>query len=340
MSEEKFGLDIGTWNIRLSSLGSGTYISEKNVIAVKDKKYVIGYGNEAFEMYERAPENVEVVFPVQDSVISEIDKMQLILEYIYKKINRGKMLKGGNFLISVPTDTTEVEKRAFHELVANSRLRARSIYMVEKSVADAIGCGIDIKSPKGNFIVNIGADTTDITVLSLGSIVMNHIVKIAGRRFDEAIITAVKQTEQKLIGYKTAEQLKIQLADLADNAEPKEMQIFARMMATGLPVRTVISSEIINKAVKEAIFPLLDTIRSTLEKTPPELAADIIENGIYLQGGSAAIANIGGLFARETGIKVKLLKDPGNSTIRGVTTILSNPRFDSVRYIPKEKEYN
>ena len=130
MSEDKFGLDIGTWNIRLSSLGAGTFISEKNVIAVRDRKYVIGYCDEAFEMYERAPENVEVSFPVQDSVISQIDKMQMILEYIYKKINRGKMVKGGDFLISVPTDTTEVEKRAFHELVANPRLKAPSIYIV------------------------------------------------------------------------------------------------------------------------------------------------------------------------------------------------------------------
>lgn len=340
MSDEKFGLDIGSWNIRLSSLGSGTYISEKNVIAVRDKKYVIGYGNEAFEMFERAPENIEIVFPVQNSVISQINQMQMILEYIYKKLNHGKMLKGGTFLISVPTDTTEVEKRAFHELVANSKLKAKTIYMVEKSVADAVGCGIDIKSPKGNFIVNMGADTTDITVISLGSIVINHKVKIAGRRFDEAIINAVKQSEEKLIGYKTAEMLKINLADMSQNPEKKEMKIFARVMSTGLPVRTVISSDIINNAVREAVLPLIDLVRNTLEKTPPELAADIIENGIYLQGGSAAIANIGGLFAKETGIKVKLLKDPGNSTIRGVTTILSSSRYDSIRYIPKEKEYN
>ncbi len=340
MSDAKFGLDIGTWNIRLSSLSAGTFISEKNAIAVRDKKYVIGYCDAAYEMYERVPENVEVTFPVQDSVISQIDKMQLILEYIFKKINRGKIVKGGNFLISVPTDTTEVEKRAFHELVANSRLKARSIYMVEKSLADAVSCGMDIKSPKGNFIVNIGADTTDVTVISLGSIVINHKVKIAGRRFDEAIVGAVRTAQQNLIGYKTAEQLKISLADLDEVPQEKEMQIFARGMATGLPVKTTVDSWLVSKAVSEAIMPLIDIIRNTLEKTPPELAADIIENGIFLQGGSAAIRNIGGLFARETGIRVKLLKDPENSTIRGVTTILSNPKYNSLRYIPQEKEYN
>ena len=339
MSSERFGLDIGTWNIRLSAPGNGTFISEKNVIAVKGNKIVIGYGDEAFEMFERAPENVEVIFPVQDSVISDIDKMQLILEYIYRKINRGKIIRGGTFLISVPTDTTEVEKRAFHELVANSRLKPRTIYMVEKSVADAVCCGIDIKSPKGNFIVNIGADTTDITVISLGSIVINHKVKTAGRRFDEAIINAVRLSEEKLIGYKTAEQLKIDLTDLGENPEHNESKIFARDMATGLPQRTVIDSSLVTNAVREAITPLIDIVRNTLEKTPPELAADIIENGIFLQGGCAAIRNIGGLFARETGIRVKLLKDPGNSTIRGVTTILNNSKYDSLRYIPQEKEY-
>jgi len=212
--------------------------------------------------------------------------------------------------------------------------------MVEKSLADAVSCGVDIKSPKGNFIVNIGADTTDITVISLGSIVINHQVKIAGRRFDDAIVNAVRLSQQKLIGYKTAEQLKIQLTDLEDVPEEKEMQIFARGMATGLPARTVIDSRLVSKAVKEAVMPLIDIIRSTLEKTPPELAADIIENGIFLQGGSAALRSIGSLFARETGIRVKLLKDPANSTIRGVTTILGNSKYDSVRYVPQEKEYN
>ena len=340
MAEEKFGLDIGTWNIRLSSLSEGTFISEKNVIAVKDNKIIIGYGNDAFEMYERAPENVDVIFPVRDSVISQIELMQMMLEYIYKKINKGKMVRGASFLLSVPTDTTEVEKRAFHELVANSRLKARSISMVEKSVADAVGSGIDINSHKGNFIVNIGADTTDITVLSLGSIVINHKVKIAGRKFDETIINAVKAKHQKLIGYKTAENLKIKLADLSEEPINDECQIFARVMATGLPVRTVIDSALVNAAVREPVLQLIELVRNTLEKTPPELAADIIENGIYLQGGSAAMKGIGSIFARETGIKVKLLKDPGNSTIRGVTTILSNSAFDSVRYIPQEKEYN
>ena len=340
MSEDRYGLDIGTCNIRLSSVNTGKFISEKNVIAIKDDKYIIGYGNDAYEMFEKSPSNIEVVFPVHDSVISRSMHMQYILEYIYKKMHGGKMPKNGIFLISVPSDTTEVEKRAFHELVANSKLHARSISMVEKCIADSVGCGIDISSPKGNFLVNIGADTTDISVISLGSIVLNRTVKIAGNKFNEAIISAVKQSEQKLIGMKTAEQLKVNIADLSEDAETKELTVFARNMATGLPVRTAIRSDIVNKALKEALRPLLDIVKNLLEKTPPELSADVIESGIYLQGGSANIPNIGPLFAHETGVKVKLLKDPGNNTIRGCTTIISSSLYDSVRYIPEEKEYN
>ena len=340
MREEKFGLDIGSNNIRISSLNLGKFISEKNVIAIRDDKFVIGYGDNAYDMFEKAPSNVTVTFPVKDSVISDCEKMQAILEFLFKKLNGGKIVKNGHFLISVPSDITEVEKRAFHELVADSKLRAKSIFMVDRSSADSVGCGIDIQSAKGNFLVNMGADTTDISVMSLGSLVLSKSVKIAGQKIDEAIVSAVKQSEGKLIGLKMAEQLKIKLTDLTAMPESKEETIFARVMSTGLPVRTTIRSEIINPAVINTLKPLIDIIKNALEKTPPELAADIIENGIYLQGGTANIKGIGNLLAKETGLRVKLIKDPANSTIRGVTTIFSRPRYDSIKFIPKEKEYN
>ncbi|MBQ9814397.1 MAG: rod shape-determining protein [Lachnospiraceae bacterium] len=337
---DKYGIDIGTCNVRLSYVNTGEILTEKNVITIKDRKLVLGYGDDAYEMFEKAPENIEVIFPVVDGVISDIDKMQLILEHLYKKLNYGKNVRGSDFLIAVPTDTTEVEKRAFHELVANSKIKPRSISVVEKSVADSVYCGVDIESPRGNIIVNIGADTTDISVVSLGGIVLCNTIKVAGNKINEAIINAVKQAEAKLIGMKSAEQLKFNLVDLGLRPVHKEMKLFGRVLATGLPVRTTIGSELINPVVAETIEPIIDAVKRTLEKTPPELAADIVDNGMYLLGGSANMKNIDSLFNRETGLKVNLMPDPINSTIKGVTKIMSSSKYDSVRYFPQEKVYN
>lgn len=338
--DAKYGLDIGTMNVRLSMTGNEKYLSQKNVIAIRSRKNVIGYGDDAWEMFEKAPENVEVIFPVSEGVVSDIEKMQMILEYMYKEINSGKMPKGSEFLVCVPTDTTEVEKRAFHELVAYSKIRPGDVSVVEKSVADAVGCGLDIKNASGNIIVNIGAGTVDISVVSLGGIVLCNTIKTGGNKIDETIINSIKNSQSKLIGMKTAEQLKISLCDLADDAPHQEMTVYTRVIATGLPVKSVISSDIINSAVRPAIDNIVDVIKRTLEKTPPELAADIVDNGIYVIGGGANIKSLAPYISRETSLKVTIIPDPINCTIRGISKILSDPRLSSLKKYPQEKEYN
>ncbi len=340
MSDAKYGLNIGTANVSLTSLATGEILTEKNVIAIRDRKEIIGYGDDAYEMFEKAPENVDVVFPVVDGVISDIDKMQLILEFLYRKLNYGKFIKNSEFLIAVPTDTTEVEKRAFHELVANSKIKPRSISLVEKSVADSICCGIDHRSPAGNIVVNIGAATTDISVLSLGGIVLCRTIKLAGNKINENIINAVRVTQGRLIGMKSAEALKFALTDLSDRPQLTQMQLFGRVISTGLPVRTTVASDLVNKSVIAVLLPLIDEIKRTLERTPPELAADIVEQGVFLTGGSANLTNIDRLFSRELGLKINLEPDPLNSTIRGVGKIAGSAKYNSVRYFPEEKVYN
>lgn len=336
----RYGLDIGTMNVRLSAAGEGRVLSQKNVITIRDRKNIIGYGDDAWEMFEKAPENVEVIFPVVSGVVSDIDKMQLILEFMYKTINSGRMPKGSEFLISVPTDTTEVEKRAFHELVAYSKIHPSDIAIVEKSVADAVGCGLDIKNAAGNIIVNIGAGTTDISVVSLGGIVLCNTIRTGGNDFNEAIISAIKSSESKLIGMKTAEQLKIRLCDMADEPAHGEMKVFTRVIETGLPVRSVIGSEIINRSVKPLIANIIDVIKRTLEKTPPELAADIETSGIYVIGGGAGIKNLDTYISKETSLDVEIIEDPINCTIRGLTDILTHPNLSSLKRYPQEKTYN
>ena len=336
----KYGLDIGTMNVRLSAASEKKVLSQKNAITIKNRKNIIGYGDDAWDMFEKAPENVEVIFPVVNGVVSDIEKMQLILEYMYKEINNGRMNKGSEFLISVPTDTTEVEKRAFHELVAYSKIHPSDIAIVEKSVADAVGCGLDIKNASGNIIVNIGAGTTDISVVSLGGIVLCNTIRVGGNKFNETIISAIKSSESKLIGMKTAEQLKLNLSDLDDNAPHKERMVFARVIETGLPVRSMIGSEIINASIRPLIDNIVDVIKRTLEKTPPELAADIEVNGIYVIGGEANIKNLDKYISKETGLDVYIMEDPINCTIRGITDILTSPKLESLKRYPQEKIYN
>ena len=340
MSDLRYGLDIGTQNISISSVSAKEILVEKNIIAVRDGKYVIGYGNDAYEMFEKAPENVEVIFPVKMGVISNLNKMQAVLEGLYKKLNRGKLIKGSKFLIAVPTDTTEVEKRAFYELVAASNIRPKNVYVVEKSIADSIACGISPKSVSGNILVNIGADTTDITVISHGGIVTHKTIKIAGNRFNELIGSSVRSVHGALIGNRTAELLKKKLTDLSQEPQYDEMTVFARRISTGLPVKISVSSELVTNSIRESLITIIEDTKRVIEEIPPELAADITENGIYILGGSACLKNIDELFYHETKMKINTVVDPSNSTIIGVTKIFGNSRYDNLRYLPKEKEYN
>lgn len=339
MVDRSYGLDIGTMNVRLSSLDIERFISEKNVIAIKNDKYIIGYGNDAYEMYEKAPESVEVIFPVHKGVISDIDKMQLVIEYVFKKINNDKNERGSSFLISIPNDITELEKRAYFELVANSRIKPKSIELINRAIADALACHIDMSSPTGSMIVNIGAATTDISVISMGELVSSRTIKVGGIHIDEQIVSAVKSVHNKVIGMKSAEALKIKLGDLGTFPENNEETIFGRVIATGLPVRMAVPSELINASITEALMPIVEAIKIVVDKTPPELANDIIENGIYLVGGSSNIKNISVMFRREIGIPVVLLKNPENSTIRGLSRVLANPKFEHLKYNPEEKIY-
>ncbi|MGI6071974.1 MAG: rod shape-determining protein [Lachnospiraceae bacterium] len=340
MGDLKFGLNIGTYNIGISSISAKEILVEKNVIAVRDEKLVIGYGDNAYEMFEKTPENVEIIFPVENSVISDIDKMQAVLEGLYKKLNKGKMIRGTEFLVAVPSDTTEVEKRSFHELVANSKIRPRNISIVEKSIADSIACAIDHRSPRGNLIVNMGADTTEISVISLGGIVLHKTVRLGGNKLNEMIVNAIRHKDGKLIGMKSAEILKCSLVDLSAKPQYGETSIFGRVMATGLPSRTVINSHTVTDAIIDPLLLIIDEVKRVLERTPPELAADIKDNGVFLLGGSSMLKNFDRLFAHKTGLRVNRINDPANSTIRGVTRIFSNSLYDGLRYYPEEKVYN
>lgn len=337
MAQHSYGIDIGTSNFKLFSVTNKKMINEKNIIAIKNKSEIYSFGDPAFEMYEKAPSNIDVSFPVKFGVIADIKNMGTLFECFVQKINGQN--NAGDFCIAVPTDVTEVEKRAFYDLIAESRIKSKRINVVEKPIADAVGVGLDVESPKGKLIIDIGADTTEISVISLGGIVLSKIIKTGGNKLDDTICNIVRKQHNLIIGSRTAEQLKINLADATNSSEAVHVA-YGRNIVTGLPAMRDISSELIYQAIQECLRSIIDSIKVILERTPPELSADIIEAGAYLTGGSALIKNLDALITQETGLKVNICEAPSESAIRGLAQIVSDDKLQGLMYVPREKQYN
>ena len=293
MAQNIYGVDIGTSNLKMCCNEKGKILNEKNIIAIANKNEVLAFGDEAYEMYEKAPENIEVSFPVKFGVIADIENMQTLLVSFFNKINDDKKFSGNtDFYIAVPTDVTEVEKRAFYELVAESKVKAKNIFIVDKPVADAIGAGLDVTKSKGIMVVNIGAETTEISVISLGGIVISKSIKIGGNKLDDSIISIIR-----------------------------------------------ISSDVIYSAIVDPLHSIMDSIKVILERTPPELAADIIKDGIYVTGGTSNISNLEKFIHQETNLNVNIVENPAESVVRGLIDVVNKPEFAKIPYTPQDKKY-
>ncbi len=337
MGRDIYGLDIGTSNIKIYFKGKDIFLNEKNIIAILNKTEVYAYGDEAFEMHEKAPASIRVSFPVKYGVIADFDNMQTLFVEFIKKISReNKKISPADYYIAVPTDITEVEKRAFLELAKDSKVHARKIYVINKPVADAIGAGIDVNNAKGIMIVNIGADTTEISVLSLGGIVLSRAVKFGGNKLDAQIINAVRKHYNLVIGAKTAEYVKFELGSAIRQKE-STVSVYGRHVVTGLPTRCSISSDVVYECMIDFINQIVDSIKSILERTPPELSADIIDTGIYLTGGSSSVRGLGQLINDETELNVKIAENPSECVVRGIKTIIEKPEYADIAYIPKDR---
>lgn len=340
MAQHFYGVDLGTSNIKMYSLATDTVLNEKNVIAIKNRDEIIKFGDFAFEMYEKAPSNIDVTFPVKFGVIADIQNMETLFACFYKKINSNKAVSGAEFCIAVPTDITEVEKRAFYDVIMDAKVKAKKIVVVDKPIADAVGVGIDVESPNGHLLVNIGADTTEITVISMGGIVISKLIKIGGMKLDEAIAGSIRKKYNLIIGNRSAELVKKELAD-AMNEEPDKVTVtYGRNIVTGLPNAREINGDLVHEAINELLHQIIENIKVILERTPPELAADIISRGIYLTGGSANVKNLCKLITKETGLKVNIAEEASESVIRGISKIVSSPELMKLAYVPREKEYD
>lgn len=349
MTQNVYGIDIGTSNIKIYSKFKDEILNEKNIITIYDKSKVYAFGDEAYEMYEKAPSDFQIIHPIQYGVIADIKNMETLLNRFINKL-RGK-LQAADFCIAVPTDITEVEKKAFYDLIRDSKVKAKNIYVIEKPVADGVGVGIDVDSPRGNLIVNFGADTTEITVLSLGGIVISKLLKTGGNRLDELVCSMVRKKYNLIIGMKTAEQLKICLGNAIpedvgnsdnakDNGLPTSMKVYGRDLVKGLPVVKEILATDVCEAIAEPILSVISHIKLILERTPPELAADIIDTGIYITGGSSKLHGFDKLLHNETELTINVQDEPSECVVKGISKILATPEHSGLMYIPHERVIN
>ena len=329
MANNAFGIDLGTNNIKIYSRSDDSILVEKNMIAIENKNTLFAYGNSAFEMYEKAPGNIHISYPLSNGVIADIKNMETLVRYFVSDLQKGNP-KPAEFYIAVPTDVTEVEKRAFYDLIRDAGVKAKKIMVVEKAVADGLGLDIDVKNAQGVLVVNVGYETTEISILSLGGIVLSRLIKTGGLKFDEAIRAAVRKEFSLIIGGKTAENVKIILSDLEQGGSGAV--VYGRDIVTGLPVEREIPTKLLDGCLEEHFNSIIDNVKVILERTPPELAADIYRHGVYLTGGASQVSHLAERLAVGTGLRVNCAEDPCTSVVAGLARIIKDDNYKSVAY--------
>lgn len=306
---KNMGVDLGTANTLVYIKGKGIVAREPSVVAIQtNTKQVLAVGEEAKKMIGRTPGSIVAIRPLRDGVIADFDVTKNMLKYFIRKASNGKALFQPRVVVCVPSGVTEVEKRAVEEAAIHAG--ARDAYLIEEPMAAAIGAGLPVHEATGSMIVDIGGGTTEVAIISLGGIVTSKSIRVGGDELDESIVNFIKKEYSLLIGERTAETVKITIGSADKNSELSAMQIRGRDMITGLPKTIDVGSNEIYSAMKEPIYNILEAIKSTLEKTPPELAADVMEQGIMLTGGGALLDGIDRLIIAETGMPVHIAEEP------------------------------
>ena len=312
MGNLSFGIDLGSNNLKIYCKEGDRILQQKNMVAVENKKEMIAYGDEAYAMYEKAPSHIEVSYPMSYGNIGSIKNLEVFLKSLLEKTTKGA-LKGADYYLALPTD---VQDRVFTTLIQDAGMKAKSIQMVDMPVAAGLGLGINVKEAQGVLVVDVGADTTEVSILSLGGIVISRLIKVGGNQIDEAIISAVRREHNYFIGTKTAEQVKKELA-----------------------YAVVIDAEFVSESIKDVLKQIMDTIKVILERTPPELGVDMIQNGIYLTGGGSQLKNLDLMISNATGIRVVKDENPEQCIARGLARVINEKEFRSLTFTTKEQEY-
>ena len=320
---KSIGIDLGTANTLVYIKGRGILLREPSVVAIETKtKKVLAVGNEAKNMIGKAPETIEVFRPLKDGVIADFEVTARMLNTFFKRVAGVILFNRPRVIICVPYGVTDVEKRAVEE--ATLEAGAKSVALIEEPIAAAIGASLKVSDAQGSMIVDIGGGTTEVAVLSLGGIVEPGSIRVAGDRIDEALIEYVRKTHNVLIGEPTAEMIKKTIGAVHPDVKTETVEIRGINLYSGLPAKIILTTSDVIEAISEPIGQIVNTIKRTLEKTPPELAADIIETGITCSGGGALLKGITTLISEETGIKTYIAKRPLDCVVDGIGKVLDD----------------
>lgn len=317
------GIDLGTASVLVFVKGKGITLQEPSVVAIdKNTNQILAVGQEARRMLGRTPGNIVAIRPLRDGVISDYEMTERMIKYfIHKTVGRRLFFKP-KIIVCVPSGVTEVEKRAVID--ATNEAGARTTYLIEEPIAAAIGAGLDISKPNGHMVVDIGGGTTDVAVISLGGIVVSTSIKIAGDKFDEAIIRFMRKKHNIMIGERTAEEMKINIGTAFPRNEEVHMDVRGRNLVSGLPVNIKVSSSQMMEALEETVTSIADAVHSVLERTPPELASDIANQSIIMTGGGALLWGLDKLIEKRTGIPVTIAEDAVSCVAKGTGKALDS----------------
>lgn len=317
------GIDLGTANVLINVKGKGIVLNEPSVVAIDTHTgKVLAVGTEAYKMVGRTPGNIRSIRPLKDGVIADFDITEAMLEYFINKLNVKGVFSKPNILICAPTNITDIEQKAI--IQAAEKSGGRHVYLEFEPKVAAVGAGLDIFQPQGNMVIDIGGGTSDIAVLSLGQIVTSRSLRLAGDKMDASIAAYVKNKHKLIIGEHTAEQIKIKIGAVYEADEKETIEVRGRDIATGLPREVSVTSVEVAEALHETMMAIIEGAKGVLEKTPPELSADIIDRGIMLTGGGALLKGISQLFAAELKVPVLLADDPLDAVALGTGVLLDN----------------
>lgn len=336
MAGNVYGIDLGSYEIRVYNKEEDKITTIKDSIAIKNRKNVIATGDEAYEMYEKAPSDIEIVFPMKEGVVSHFDDMQHILSRILK--NTKNRFWGSKYLIAVPTDVTEVEKKAFYDILTKSITSGRSVYLVERSIADAVGFGIDIQNEAGACIINMGAETSEISILSSGGIVINKLVKLGGRHIDTLIQNQIKQKCDFAIGKLTSEKIR-KYYGVNPFIKDKPIVITGTNLHVGVPELREVPYEIVEECILEGLNEIIVNLKAILDRTPPLIKKNIEHSGIYICGGASNL--IGLKEYLEMCLNMNIHVDSGfqDNTVNGLSRIINNGEFKDLTYSMNDGNY-
>lgn len=336
LGSKDIGIDLGTANVLITLKGKGIVLREPSVVAIDVKTGEIkATGHEAKEMLGRTPETIQAVRPMKDGVIADFTATRLMLKNMLRKVCTRYNAGRPRVVVGVPSGITEVEERAVEETIMQAG--AKEVYLLEEPMAAAVGAGINVAEPSGSMIVDIGGGTTEVAVISLGGIVVSNSLRIAGDELDEDIINYIKRERNLAIGETTAEQIKMNIGCAMPLMTDVQMEIRGRDLKTGLPRNINVRSSQIMTAMGESISKIVDTVKQTLEKTPPELAADLVEKGIYLAGGGALLQNFDKLLSLETNMPVIIADSPLDCVVNGTGKTLED--LEKLKSVLKNRRY-